>query len=110
MEDFRRLGSLSLRQSAILVQNLDGWDFRSGTFLAVFKCFFSGLQEAVGVMWGIFLVSRLIYSPVGMKSIHEMKNKFLISENAVSCLETVLWHFPMLVFKERVYIPSRLRT
>lgn len=83
---------------------------RSSIFLAVFKWVFLGLQEAVGVMWSIFLVSRLTYSHVGMKSIHEMKNKFEVSENAVSCLETVLWHFPLLVFQEGVYIPSRLRT
>lgn len=51
-------------------------------------------------MWSIFLVSRLTYDHVGMKSVFEMKNKFEISDYAVSCLETILQHCPMLLFKE----------
>lgn len=50
MEDFIRQGCLSLRQSTMLLLNLAvGLPLQ---FLNVF--FFSGLQEAVGVMWNIF--------------------------------------------------------
>lgn len=60
MKDFIRLGCLSLRQSAMLVLNLG-----VGLPLQFLNGFFSGLQEAVGVVWNIFLVSRLTYNHVG---------------------------------------------
>lgn len=97
MEDFIRLACLSLRQSAMVVLDLDGWNYSGAVLSLQFLNVWGFLRATRGCR------SRLTYDHAGVKSIFEMKNKFEISENAASCLETVLRHCPMLVFRGSVH-------